>query len=313
LLLVGAFGALGASGAVCGDASADTPRDRAAEAARLFNQGRTLAEGQKYDAACENFSLSYDLDPAQGTLLNLADCQEHLGQLGRAWWLFDKAAREAERDGNAKRSGFARERAQALEPKLGAVIVRIADPRLDQLVLTVAGHLSPTTAERRVYVDPGPVEVELVAPERRVTRTVQVVIAGTKIVEIPRLDGGPATPGEPGRAPGWVHAAELAAALGGAAVIASGVFGISAVRNYHDAYTTGLCFHAAAGDQCSAAGLVVVDRAHTRANLSTGLFVGGAALLGTGLALYLRAPRAAVEVAPTASPTTVGVAISGRF
>src|SRR5580700_7062146 len=59
------------------------PSDPAA-ADVLFQKGREAAEKGEWSTACPKFAESQRLDPAAGTLLNLADCEEHLGQLASA-------------------------------------------------------------------------------------------------------------------------------------------------------------------------------------------------------------------------------------
>src|SRR5258708_13776883 len=51
----------------------------------LFNSGRALVDKGDYEAACPKFADSQKLDPAAGTLINLADCHEHVGRLAAAW------------------------------------------------------------------------------------------------------------------------------------------------------------------------------------------------------------------------------------
>src|SRR5690349_7303416 len=96
------------------------------ESARLFEQGRELAKAGNYAGACSKFAKSLELDRAPGTLLNYADCHEHLGHLAEAWRLFDEAAVVSQAENNAERAKFARERAQALVPKTSTIVVRIA-------------------------------------------------------------------------------------------------------------------------------------------------------------------------------------------
>ncbi|HEU4616168.1 MAG TPA: hypothetical protein VFS15_28920, partial [Kofleriaceae bacterium] len=67
-----------------GAAPDDAATDDAAppkESTRLFEEGRALAKQGKYEQACATFSRSLELERAPGTLLNLADCHEHLGHL----------------------------------------------------------------------------------------------------------------------------------------------------------------------------------------------------------------------------------------
>ena len=55
------------------------------DASRLFAEGRELAKRGDHAAACQAFIESYALEPAVGTLLNLARCDEELGAPARAW------------------------------------------------------------------------------------------------------------------------------------------------------------------------------------------------------------------------------------
>src|SRR5215471_18412917 len=57
----------------------------------LFEQGRRLMDQKRYPEACEKFAASHKLDPAVGTLLNLADCQERQDHLATAWAYYREA------------------------------------------------------------------------------------------------------------------------------------------------------------------------------------------------------------------------------
>lgn len=289
-------------------ASAETPQAQAARAQALFEEGRGLATAGKVREACARFEASYDLDAALGTLLNLADCHEKLGHLGRAWWMFDRVARQS--TSNAARARFARERATALEGRLGTVIVRVGARPLDAVTLNVGGFNVPAAAEVVVHVDAGDVAVIATTP-RRYETSAHVAVGQVVTVEVP--GAAPAVAAAP-RARGWVIAAAVAGAGGTGALVASGVLAVSAVRNYHDAYTHGLCFATGVGaGACTPEGLAVVERSHRRAAWATATFAGGAALVAAGLAAYVWAPRAGVEVAPVAGGGHVGVAVGGRF
>src|SRR5262249_46236771 len=73
-------------------ASADAPRppggapspEQAAMAEKLFDEARQLMLGHTYDEACAKFAESERLDPAAGTLLNLAVCHEAQGRTATA-------------------------------------------------------------------------------------------------------------------------------------------------------------------------------------------------------------------------------------
>jgi hypothetical protein len=62
------------------------------QADHLFNEGRHTAETNDYARACKLFEESFRLDPAIGTLVNLGDCAEHLGEIERAFTAYKTAA-----------------------------------------------------------------------------------------------------------------------------------------------------------------------------------------------------------------------------
>ena len=97
------------------------------EGARLFEEGRELAKDGKFEQACDKFEKSLELDPAIGTQLNYADCQEQLHHNAQAWRLFDSAA-DAEKITKPERAAFARSRADKLLAKVGVVILKIVQP-----------------------------------------------------------------------------------------------------------------------------------------------------------------------------------------
>src|SRR6185436_984215 len=56
-----------------------------AAAEALFAAGRAAFDAGDYDSACAKFAESQRLDPAAGTLTNLAACNERRGRLASAW------------------------------------------------------------------------------------------------------------------------------------------------------------------------------------------------------------------------------------
>lgn len=62
-------------------------------AERLYNDGRRAAEAKDWDRACQLFQESQNREPAPGTLLNLADCEENRGKLLAAAAQFHMASR----------------------------------------------------------------------------------------------------------------------------------------------------------------------------------------------------------------------------
>ena len=295
-----------------GVASADTAKDRSARAAKLFEEGRDLAKVANYQDACDRFAQSYELDPAAGTAVNFADCQEHLGHLARAWQLFDAAASAADHDNNPVRAQYARDRAKVLVPRLGVVVVKIADERLDRITLQIGDRKIPAGAEVHERVDPGDIQLVASAPERRFESTVHVAAGAISTVEVPLLGHAAAEP--PGRRRSYVIAAIALGGAGIASFAVSGLFGLDGARFYNDAFTHGQCFNTASGNACTPEGEKTIETAHSRANVGTGFFIAGAALVATGVGVFVFAPRdGAIEVAPAATPSSAGVTVSGRF
>ena len=107
---------------------------QSAEAETLFRDGKKLMAKGQFAEACLAFEGSFKKDPAATTLLNLADCREKNGQLASAWGHFVEAARLARGQGAIEKS--ARDRADALEPKLSYLVVAVPDDvRVDGLVV----------------------------------------------------------------------------------------------------------------------------------------------------------------------------------
>lgn len=198
-------------GVLCaaGAASADP------EGKRLFDEGRTLLDQGRTAEACRKFAQSLEHERAGGTMLNLADCAERAGQLTRAWALYDEAAREYERTNKAASMKFARERATALEPRLAVVVVRVAEPDIEGLVVRIGAEDVTPVAKISRFHDPGPLKVTAHAPGRtRFEATVEGTAGAKVVVEVPALAVLARDPGEP-RVPEGLREEEPAAAGGG--------------------------------------------------------------------------------------------------
>src|SRR3954471_558336 len=82
-----------------------------ASAEALFNEGRRLVQVGQLAQACQKFAASEKLEPAVGTLLNLASCNERQGRIASAWANYRDAAGLAKGRGENDRQDFAAKRA----------------------------------------------------------------------------------------------------------------------------------------------------------------------------------------------------------
>jgi TolA-binding protein len=95
------------------DATPPPPPDNSgprAAAQATFEHARELMSQGKFAEACAKFQESFGLDPAIGSLLNLAVCEEKLGRIDRACSAFGEAAIMAARVGQPEREAVARQR-----------------------------------------------------------------------------------------------------------------------------------------------------------------------------------------------------------
>jgi hypothetical protein len=287
------------------------------EADRLFEEGRALARDGKYAEACDRFARSFELDRTTGTELNLADCHEKLGHLSEAWRLFSAAADEAQRTGNSKRGAFARGRADALVAKLATVVIRVADPTRAGLAITIGGRPVPPRAEIQDRFDPGELEIVATAPGRpRFATTVEGAAGATVVVDLPASADrtGPAQPVEQRRSRGRVRLAWGLAGAGGVAALASLGLTFVARRDYNATADGAHCMHVTGGIVCDDTGDADIRSSQRLADLGTGFAIGGGVVLAAAAVVYLTAPRTSpVTVAPTATATGVGLAVSRHF
>jgi hypothetical protein len=156
-----------------------------------------------YPEACAKLEESHRVDPAPGTLLNLADCYEHIGRTATAWELFLDVATLAQGAGRAQHETMARARAAALEPKLSKMRVVTSDAPAGFAVHRDGIVLSPSEWGSALPVDPGQHLIEASAPNKRDVRILRYVPPGGVVVtvEVPRLiDGTPPPPADRARA-----------------------------------------------------------------------------------------------------------------
>lgn len=284
------------------------PADAAAEAGAAFRRGRELAKLGRFDAACEEFAKSYGLDPALGTALNLADCLERQHKLYRAWELFDLVARRSQ--SVKSRARLARRRADALAAKFAKLIIKVREPSAPGLSLRIGDRQITPAAEIRDLIEPRDVDVVASLPGRPAYRARLHPTAGTTtLVEIPAFVALP----DAAAVTGWRRRSRvyLAGGAGAAGMISFGAslgLAISARRQY-GAAIDGSCIQPGGEAACRRE----VAGAGHEADLATGFMIGGVVLVGAAAAVYFTAPREAIEIAPIATGSKLGLGVAGRF
>jgi hypothetical protein len=167
----------------------------------LYRQARELSAAGDFAGACPKFAESYRLDPATGTLLNLASCHESQGKFATAWLEFSEARSQARRDRRQSRIKYAEEHLALLEPKLSRLTLAMQagadDPKLE---LRLDGVLVGAAAlGASIPVDPGPHVIEAKSPGRKPwsTRVEIGSVADHQTVTIPALELEPVAPPAP--------------------------------------------------------------------------------------------------------------------
>lgn len=305
----------------------------AAAAEALFRDGRQLMDQKQYAQACPKLAESQRLDPATGTLLALAMCHEGEGKFASAWAEYNDVVSRANRDGRADREQAARERAQALEPKLSKLAVAVdagtqglpgLEVKRDGLVLASAAWVSP------IPVDPGEHTIEASAPGRQPWKGT-VLIGGeldNKRIVVPLLAEAPKQAAQPQAAgsKGPESAPPVSKAsrprysaglvVGALGVVGLGVgtaFGIRAVTKNSESNTSG-CVDNACPPDAKQARLDAIKAANT----ATVAFVAGGALVAGGITLLVvgsehgeARPQARLSV--TGPGAMRGILLDGKF
>ena len=282
----------------------------------LFEEARHLVAAEKFDQACPKFKASYELDPAGGTLLNLADCYDHQGKVALAWTTFKDALESARQDGKSERAEFASRHLASLEKRLSHLKVVVPDAaRVPGLEVTV----DDTPVAEAAYgvelpVDPGSHRVRASAPGKQAyERSVQVPSASPErlLIEVPTLTEANASPtpnaaqSGPTAPRAGVHettttpsstSRTLGFVVGGAGIVAVGVgsyFGLKAFAHW-DARNS------ACTGGCTSDAKTAGDDAKSAATVSTIGFAAGVVALGAGLVLILTSPSSKESAPPSA-------------
>lgn len=149
----------------CCSASEGRARAQPAAAEALFRAGREAAARQEHATACAKFRESYRIEPAVGTLLNIAMCEEELGELSRAWAHFQEALHALPNEDPRREVVTSRlAKLDALLPRLTIGLARAAPP--ETRVIVGAIELTSASFDVPVPYDPGQYAIDVIAPGR---------------------------------------------------------------------------------------------------------------------------------------------------
>ena len=141
------------------------PVDKAA-ADRLFKEGRAAYDKGDYATACPKFAASQKADPAAGTLLNLAVCEERLGKVASAReHLSELLPQLGQKD---DRLPFAMELVGKVDARVARLRVTLAEGAPAETVARLKqGDEQKTLAfGAEIVLDPGTYKLEITAPGR---------------------------------------------------------------------------------------------------------------------------------------------------
>src|ERR1019366_4309896 len=286
-----------------------------AAAEALFKQGRDLMTAGRFAEACPKLAESERLDPATGTLLNLASCYERNGQLASAWVTYKEAASASQKAEQPERVQLARRKAAELEPRLPTltIVVTLAADRPDLQIKRDGDPVGRAAWGAAIPVDPGAHAVDATAAGRKPWHGEGSVEGQGTQTAIEGAAPPPASHGPTQRVLGV-----MVGVVGVAGVALGAVFGEMAKSDNNEA--SGHCLNDMA---CDPQALSLTSSARREATASTIGFVAGGALLAGGVVLFLTAPAHSpqsagqparrVRLSPLVGAGTTGVALRGAW
>lgn len=290
--------------------AAPTCAQDTAAAEALFRSARQAAEQGDWITACDRFEESKRLEPAPGTVLNLARCRENLGQIASAWKSYTEAAQRL--PAQDERHEFAKKKSLELEARVPHLILNAPDSDAE-IVVTIDGtELSSASFGVALPFDPGRLEVVVLAPDHEASRVILVLEEGEDVTH--QLVLGPSASGsdekdlagssEPQASPGGAKRSALpffiVGGVGAAAALGGGVWAaleLKTVKNEKN------CIE----KRCSDVG----GDAAARGRVAVYVLSAGAAMAvgGFGVGAYLSAKK---ESQVSVSPLPGGAAVFWR-
>lgn len=292
------------------NAQQDDPQ-KTATAQALYNRASDAMDKRDYETACPLLEEVVRLIPeGVGAKLTLAECYEGSGRLASAWTRYVIAETAAGRAGQKDRSKTARDRIDALEPKLARITIVVPEnvralPGLDIHRDTIS--IGATQWGVPAPVDKGPHVIVVTAQgKQRLEKIVDVPTDGVTVpVEIdglvdakPHVSAPPPlkpsakerpTPEQSSSGLGAQRTAGLV--LVGVSVAAVGIgafFGSRAITKLNESNDG----HCIAQNLCDPAGVDLRAQALTAAKASNGLIIAGGVFAAGGLIVFATAKTA---------------------
>lgn len=301
------------------------------KADETFHAGRELMKDGNLAEACPKFEESQRADPASGTLLALAYCQELSGLLASAHSNYLAAADLAAKEGKTEKQKAAAERAEALAKRFSTLVIVVPPSVRKQAGLRIKRdgiELDRTAYNVAIPLNGGTHAIEVTAPGKE--RWAGVITLQTeadhKTLELPELEpevsvfietSGPRRPApvyavqpEPASVR---HMRQAAFGLGVGTALAVGLgatFGLAAKSRNDASNRDGHCD--ASG--CDAYGAERREAALDAARVSTWSFVAAGALGASAIILYFKADSAPhTQLATSLVGGAPNVSVSGAF
>jgi len=300
-------GALLAGSSVRADGAGTDRATAQATDQALFDRAKELMAEGRANQACPMLEESQRLDPAGGTLINLAHCYEQQGRSATAWSTFLEAAAAARVAGHLERERAARARATVLAPRLPRIVIDVAAKDTPGLEITRDGSLvGKAQWGVPIPLDKGEHRVSASAPGRRPWEKALFVkdTPATELVSVPELEQQAASDTSSDRLGTQRTWAVIAGSVGTAGIATGTVFAFLSKSRSDDANP--YCQGSACRDQ---RGVELKADAIAYGNVATIAYIAGAAVLTGGAVLWLTAkPQAAVSVGVGPDRVVVGAA-----
>ena len=297
-----------------------------AEAEAAFRDGRKAVQAGDWATACTKFAESERIEPAPGTLLNLADCEDHTGQLVSAHEHFGVAASGFPRGDNRRTLALARE--AQLDKRIVRLTLRLAASAPPDAVVHRAGAVVPASAlGAPMLVDPGSVTLTVTAPGHanrpytlslhegdQVEQTleagdVSTVTPASVAPAAPAPDVAPTPAVQPPTGSGRRTVGFVLGGIGLAGVATGAVTGLLALNRASTVKSH--CPDLA----CDPQGLSAASQGQWLAPTSTVAFVAGGVLVAAGayFVFFSASRSSSVALAPAIGPQTGGALLRGEF